>query len=83
MIQSYRLTPPGHIIRRELVARGWTQKDLAEIMHRPEKTISLIVNGKKKILPKTAIELGEVFGTSAELWLGLETNYRLRLAQRE
>ena len=27
-----RVPPPGRILMRELEARGWTQKDLAEIM---------------------------------------------------
>jgi HTH-type transcriptional regulator / antitoxin HigA len=78
-----RLVPPGRILRRELDARGWDQKDLAVILGRPEKAISAIVTGKKQITPDTAIKLGEAFGTSADLWINLESSYRLRLAQRE
>lgn len=78
-----RLVPPGRILKRELDARGWAQKDLAAILGRPEKSISAIVCGKKQITPDTAIVLGEAFGTSADLWMNLESNYRLRLAQRE
>lgn len=78
---SIRAVLPGCIILRELVARGWTQKDLARIMCRSEKTISLIINGHKKITPVTALELGAAFDTSAEIWLNLEFNYRLGLAQ--
>jgi HTH-type transcriptional regulator / antitoxin HigA len=78
-----RLVIPGDIIRRELEARGWQQKDLAEIMGRPEQTISEIVNGKKQITPETARELACAFGTSAELWMNLETTYRLQLAERQ
>ena len=82
---SHELTParlvhPGWIIKRELEERGWTQKDLAEIMGRPESKISSIVRGTKRITPETAIALGEVFGTSAEVWI--ESSYRLRQAQR-
>jgi len=84
---SHELTParlvhPGWIIKRELEERGWTQKDLAEIMGRPESKISSIVRGTKRITPETAIALGEVFGTSAEVWINLESSYRLRQAQR-
>jgi len=78
-----RLVSPGRIIARELEARGWQQKDLAEIMGRPEQAISEIINGKKEITPTTARELAESFGTFAEFWMNLETQYRLRLAQRE
>ena len=77
-----RVPPPGHMIRREIEARGWTQKDLANIMDRPEKTVSEIVNGHKQITPETALQLAAAFGTSADLWLNLETNYQLFLARQ-
>ena len=76
------LTAPGAILREELEARGWTQKDLAEIMSRPEQTISKIVNSGKQITAETAVELGAAFGTSAQFWSNLEANYRLRLAAK-
>jgi len=76
-----RVPPPGRIIRRELEARGWTQKDLAHIMGRPEQTISEIVNAKKRITPDTALQLAAVFGTSAEIWLNMEASYQLYQAR--
>lgn len=78
-----RVPSPGKIIRRELEARGWTQKDLAEIMARPTQTISQIVQGKKQITPETALQLAAAFGTSAQLWINLETNYRLYNEQKK
>lgn len=78
-----RVSPPGRILSRELEARGWTQKDLAEIMGRPHQTINGIINGNKQITPETAIELAEALGTSAEFWTNLEATYRLHLAQKE
>ncbi|UJB72849.1 HigA family addiction module antidote protein (plasmid) [Acaryochloris sp. 'Moss Beach'] len=78
-----RVSPPGRILHRELEARGWTQKDLAEIMGRPAQTISGIVKGNKQITPETAIELAEALGTSAELWTNLEAKYRLFVAKKD
>ncbi len=77
-----RSIPPGRIIRKELEARGWTQADLARILGRPEQTISSIVRGRKQITPATGLGLANAFGTSAELWLGLETRYRLAEARK-
>jgi HTH-type transcriptional regulator/antitoxin HigA len=68
---------------RELEARGWTQKDLAEITGRPVQTINEIVQAKKQITPETALDLSAALGTSAEFWTNLETNYRLHLARKE
>jgi len=74
---------PGEIIRDELEARGWAQQDLANIMDRPIQAINEIINAKKEITTETAIELGAAFGTSAELWLNLENDYRLWLEKQE
>jgi len=76
-----RVPSPGRILRRELEARGWTQKDLAGIMGRPAQAISQIVQAKKQITPETALQLAAAFGTSARFWINLETNYQLHKEQ--
>lgn len=76
-----RIVLPGRIMKRELVARGWTQKNLAEIIGRPEQAISEIIQGRKRITPETALQLSEAFGTSPEFWINLETKYRLHRKQ--
>lgn len=48
----------------------------------PPGRISAIVNGKRGITADTALRLGKYFGVSPELWMGLQTDYDLRLAQR-
>jgi HTH-type transcriptional regulator/antitoxin HigA len=78
-----QVATPGDILSMELEARGWTQKDLAEIMGRPVQTISAIINAKKEITPETAIELAAAFDIPAEFWTNLETNYRLHLAKKK
>ena len=70
--------PPGAFIREELAARGWSQRDLAEILGRPFQAVNAIVNGRKQITPRTARELEAAFGSSAAFWLNLEMAYQLR-----
>jgi HTH-type transcriptional regulator/antitoxin HigA len=82
-LKPARVPPPGTILSEEIEARGWTQKDLAEIIDRPAQAINEIVKGTKQITPETAIELSAAFGTSAQFWTNLEANYRLHLAQKE
>ena len=48
----------------------------------PPGRISAIVNGKRAITADTALRLGKYFGVSAELWLGLQADFDLRIAQR-
>lgn len=68
---------PGEFLREELEARGWSQVELAEIIGRPTRLVNEIIAGKKGITPETAIQFGEAFGTGAELWMNLESQYQL------
>lgn len=69
--------PPGEILRDELDERGWTQADLATILGRNERDVNDIINAKRQVTPRTAKELAEALGTSAELWLNLQSAYDL------
>ncbi|MFW5891080.1 MAG: HigA family addiction module antitoxin [bacterium] len=77
------LIPPGEHIKEELEEREWTQKEFAEILGVTPKTISNIIKGKQGITPEMANLIGKAFGTSAEVWMNLETNYRIRLTTDE
>ncbi len=81
VLKPARVPPPGRILSQELESRGWSQGDLAAVMGRPQQVISEIVNAKKQITPQTALELAQAFGTSAEFWTNLETNYQLHRAR--
>ena len=80
-LRPARVPAPGRIARREMEARGRTEKDLAHIMDRPEQAISQIVRGSKRVTPEMALELASAFGTSVDLWLNLEAAYRLHRAR--
>lgn len=41
--------PAGEFLADELVARGWTQADFADILGRPPQFVSEIITGKKEI----------------------------------
>lgn len=68
---------PGEFLLDELEERGITQSDFAEIIGRPLKTVNEIIKGKKSITPETANAIAAVFGTSPEMWLGLQADYDL------
>lgn len=72
-----KVFPPGEFIKDELIERDWTQVDLAEILGRPVQAVNEVVAGKKTITPETARGLGDAFGTGPEVWLNLESAYRL------
>ena len=77
MLEAAEVFPAGEYLRDELDERGWTVTEFAEILARPVQVVSEILNGKKEITTDTALSIGDALGTSPELWLSLQTNYRL------
>lgn len=69
--------PPGEYLRDELEERGWTVTEFAEILGRPVQAVSEILNGRKAITTETACALSDALGTTPDVWLHLQTNYRL------
>ena len=68
--------PPGEYLRDELDERGWTVTQFAEMIGQPVQAVSEILDAKTGITAETAVSISEALGTSAELWLNLETTYR-------
>ena len=52
-------------------------------MNVPPRRINEIVLEKRGITADTALRLARYFGTSAEMWTGLQADYDLRLARYE
>ena len=69
--------PPGEFLRDELEARDWSQTQFAAIIGRPVRTVNEIIAGKRSITAETALQLEAPLGTSAELWMNLESQFQL------
>lgn len=52
-------------------------------MGRPVQALSELCRGKKELTADTVPDLERVLGTPADLWMGLEADYRLALARRK
>ena len=73
---------PGEILREEfMVPRGITANALAIALRVPSTRISQIVNERRGITADTAYRLATYFGTSADLWMNLQTSYELSTVQ--
>lgn len=66
---------PGEHLRDELAERGWTADEFAKIIGRPAHDVADMLDSREDITPKTALALAKAFGTSADLWLNLQTAY--------
>ena len=77
-----RPTHPGKIIKKDyLEPLSITIKDMAAILNVSRKTLSKIVNERGSITPDMALRLSRAFDTSADLWMNLQKNYDLWLAE--
>ena len=74
--------PPGWVLEDELEEMGLSQAEFARRCGRSAKLISEIISGKAPIGPQTAIEFDRVLGGGADIWLRLESTYRLQLARQ-
>ncbi len=74
--------PPGEVLAMELLARGWSQRQFAKILGKPIQAVNEILHAKKQITPETALRIAAALGTSPDLWIDLEADYRLSLARR-
>ena len=84
-VNQYRpdyAVPPGWVLEEELKAKGMSQAELARRCGRSAKLISDIIGGKAPIEPETAIQFDRVLGGGPDIWLRMESTYRLRLAQQ-
>lgn len=69
---------PGWVLEERLEAHGISHAEFARRCGRSPKLISEIISGKAPIEPKTALQFEKVLGVDASVWLGMETDYRLR-----
>lgn len=75
---------PGEILREEFMKpHGLSQNALARGLNVPPRRVNEIVLEKRGITADTALRLARYFGTTAELWTGLQADYDLRVARYE
>ncbi|HVM81250.1 MAG TPA: HigA family addiction module antitoxin [Stellaceae bacterium] len=81
MNDKIEVPPPGHFIREELEARGWSQRDLAYILGVSDPEINVIISGKRGVSAEMAKALGKAFDVPAEFFANLQKAYDLSHAR--
>jgi addiction module HigA family antidote len=75
-------THPGEILKEDfLTPIGLTQVELARALKTSFRTINEILNEKRSISPDMALRLARYFGTSPDIWVGLQADYDLYWAK--
>ncbi len=69
--------PPGWILDERLEAEGISRAEFARRCGLSLNLINGIIAGNAPIEPKTALQFENVLGVDADIWLGIESDYRL------
>lgn len=80
---SSMLIHPGEMIKDEIIARGITQKNLAQQMGVSYTVFNEILNGKRPVTTEYALLLEAALGTSASIWLGLQADYNMQKVKQD
>jgi addiction module HigA family antidote len=71
-------THPGEILKDDFLSPlGITQTELAKALKSSFRTINEILNEKRSVSPDMALRLSRYFGTTPDVWMGLQADYDL------
>jgi len=80
MAKRIRPIHPGEVLKEEfLVPFDLSEYRLAKEISVPARRINEVVHGTRGVSADTALRLARYFGTSAELWLNLQSQYELAI----
>jgi addiction module HigA family antidote len=83
MIKRKKMAPvhPGEILKDELQELRMSGNALALALRIPANRVTEIVNGKRSVSADTALRLARYFGTSAQMWMNLQSRFDLETAE--
>ena len=84
MIEGERLPPlhPGEMLREEfMIPLGLTAYALAKAMRIPRTRVERLIREETSITPDTALRLARAVGWSPSVWLALQKDYDLEVAE--
>ena len=74
---------PGEVLREEfMVPLGLSANALALALHVSAPRINDVVRERRAVTADTALRLAAFFGTSAEFWMGLQTDHDMAVARQ-
>lgn len=81
MARMFNPPHPGHVLREWVANRSVTEAAKALCVTRV--ALSRILNGRTGISADMALRLEAALGTSAEMWLGMQSDYELWQASQQ
>jgi addiction module HigA family antidote len=74
---------PGEVLKEEFLdPLNVSAYALAKAIRVPTNRVTGIVNGERSITAETALRFARFFGTTADFWMNLQSQYDLTVASR-
>ena len=82
--ESVRMADPAHpgeVLRDDLAALGWTQREAASNLGCPRQSLGAVLNGKARMSAKLALALEASGIGKAHMWMAMQSAYDLAQAK--
>lgn len=74
---------PGEVLLKDFIEPlGLTRYRVAKEIRVPQRRIDEVCAGKRAMSADTALRLGRFFGVEPQLWMNLQSQYDLEVAER-
>ncbi len=86
VVSGRRLVPvhPGEVLLADFIEPlGLTRYRVAKAIGVPQRRVDEICSGKRAMTADTALRLGRFFSVEPQLWMNLQAQYELEIAERE
>jgi addiction module HigA family antidote len=74
---------PGELLEEILSDRGMSQAAFARAIGVSPMRISHVVREERPVTAELALRFGRAFGQSPQFWMNMQSDYDLKLAERE
>ena len=84
-VTGRRLAPvhPGEVLLKDFIEpSGLTRYRVAKAIRVPQRRIDEVCSGKRSISADTAVRLGRYFGVEPQMWMNLQAQHDLEIAER-
>lgn len=73
---------PGQVLLKDFIEPlGLTRYRVAKAIGVPQRRIDEVCSGRRSMSADTAIRLGRYFGVEPQLWMNLQSQYDLEIAE--
>ena len=74
---------PGEILNEDLEEMGLTPETFAEKLGIPLSEMTALLAGERDVDAELALRLERYFGSGSQMWMGIQSDYSLKVTERD